>query len=139
MFVLDGYHLPTATWRSLTKPSRRVCRAMDAAAGRLRRLRPELRLWLLVLCFFVLGDLLTTVVGLGMPGVVETNPVVVSALLEPSLSTMVALKLATLAGAVAVWTGVPRPHSLGVPLGLAALGVVATGWNLAIVVVALVG
>lgn len=93
-------------------------------------------LWVLTVLFFLVGDVVTTTAGLGVPGVVESNPVVGPTVVLHGLGAMVVLKLATLLVAVVAWRVVPRPHALGVPLGLAALGVTSTAWNAAVVATA---
>lgn len=112
----------------------------DAASAHGGRLGPPTTcLWVLTASFFLVGDLVTTVAGLGVPGVVESNPVVGPAIVVHGLAAMVVLKLVTLSAGVVAWRVVPRPHALGVPLGLATLGVTATVWNAAVVATAVVG
>ncbi|MFW5905881.1 MAG: DUF5658 family protein [archaeon] len=92
------------------------------------------QLWVLVVLFFGFGDLLTTSVGLETAGVTEANPVVAAAIGGNDLLVMGALKALTLAGCFLLWKTIPRPHSLGVPLALALVGVLVTVWNLHILV-----
>lgn len=98
--------------------------------GRLGSARAKL--WGLVLLFFCVGDLATTHVGLSVQGVVEAGPVVAPLLREYGLVAMVGLKGATVAVAYGVARIVPDPQSIGVPIGLALVGVCVTGWNLVV-------
>lgn len=103
------------------------CRRIDAPT-----------LWLVGGLFYGVGDVLLTWFGLGVVGVVEANPVVASLTEQNALAAMSALKAATFGGAYVVWKLVPHPQRVGIPLGLAALGVSVTAWNLHVLVFALV-
>ena len=98
--------------------------------------RPTVWLWVATLALFVVGDLATTAAGLGVAGVVESNPFVGPAVALHGFAAMVVLKLATLLAAAVAWRVVPRPHALGVPVGLATLGLSATLWNVVVVAAA---
>ncbi|MBX0297860.1 hypothetical protein [Haloarcula nitratireducens] len=94
-------------------------------------------MWILALLLFGLGDIVTTALGLHVAGVVETHPIAQVFFQYSVLGTMGALKLAVFGGFYGIWKLVPRPHSLGIPLGLAVLGGIVTSWNLRVVLVAL--
>jgi hypothetical protein len=96
----------------------------------------ERALWLFAVLTFGVGDLATTAVGLAAPGVVEGNPLAVALLERSTLGALVALKGGFLLAAFAAWRVVPAPHRVGIPLGLATVGVAVTGWNLHVVVAA---
>lgn len=96
----------------------------------------EPRLWLLALVLFGLGDLATTSAGLGV-GAVEINPLPRQLIGRHGLSGMVALKLLTLGGCLALWSVVPRPHRVGIPIGLSLLGALVNTWNVTVLVIAL--
>lgn len=86
-------------------------------------------LWGLAVAFYGVGDLLTTLVGLHGGRAAEAG-VVASALVEGyGTAAVVPLKLGSLVLLYLLWRAVPRPHSVGVPLGLAALGLLLTAWN----------
>lgn len=87
------------------------------------------RLWAIAVLFFGVGDAVTTGVGLGLDGVVEINPVAATFFQRSVFATMIALKSVAFAGGYALWRITPSPASLGVPLGLALLGVCVTLWN----------
>ncbi|MBX0297864.1 DUF5658 family protein [Haloarcula nitratireducens] len=93
--------------------------------------------WALAIVLFGLGDILTTGIGLRIGGVVETNPIPRLFFHHSVLGAMGALKLAAFGGFYVLWKLVPRPHSLGVPLGLAILGGIVTSWNLRVILLAL--
>ena len=96
----------------------------------------ELWLWLFALVFFGLGDAATTGLGLTIEGVAEHSPTVGPHLQTYGFGGLVALKTALFVCGFLVWRAVPTPHSVGVPLGLALVGVVVTGWNISVLVVA---
>lgn len=106
-----------------------------AAIDRLQRLQPAL--WVVVIACFGAGDMVTTAAGLRLAGVVEAGPVAGSILDRYGIAGMFGLKLLTVAGGYALWRVVPAPHRVGVPLGLALVGVAVTAWNLAVVSIAL--
>jgi hypothetical protein len=89
-----------------------------------------LQLWLVAVLCFGVGDVVTTSIGLGLAGVVEAHPVAGSLFQYPPLGVMVALKSVVFGVCYALWAWTPRPHCLGVPLGLALVGVLVTAWNL---------
>jgi len=127
---------------------------MDVGEGRsvgesgavARRERPVARLlgraratlWGVAFLFFCVGDVATTQVGLSTPGVVEAGPVVAPVLREYGLAAMVGLKAVTLGLFYGVAGVVPEPHAVGVPLGLAIVGVLVTAWNLVVICLAVI-
>lgn len=92
--------------------------------------------WYGAVAFFVVGDLATTLVGLRLRTVVEASPVVVWLVDSYGVWLVLPLKLGVVTGLYVLSRVVPRPHSIGVPLGLCALGVVVTVWNGAVIVAA---
>ncbi len=95
------------------------------------------RLWSIAIAFFGGGDLLTTAVGLWLRRPVEAGPVTSIAVDHYGLPIVVPLKVLTLALAYLLWRRTPAPQRIGVPLGLATLGVLVTVWNLRILFVVL--
>lgn len=94
-------------------------------------------LWLGAVLFFVVGDVVTTSVGLGLDPIVELGPVVGPLIARYGLAVMIALKVGVVGLCYGLYCCVPRPHDVGVPLGLALLGLVVTGWNLALLAIVL--
>lgn len=88
--------------------------------------------WSVTIVFFGVGDLITTRIGLSIDRVIETGPIAAIAYQQFGLVSMVPLKFAVLVGAYIAWLHVPAPHNIGIPLGLAVLGVLVTLWNLSI-------
>lgn len=86
-------------------------------------------LWAFAVLSFGLGDAVTTALGVGAEGLVETGPVATPLLQQFGLVSMVVLKLAVFGAGYLAWRGLPRPHRVGIPLGLAVVGVVVTAWN----------
>lgn len=99
--------------------------------SRLQRHQPEL--WVLTVAFYGVGDIVTTVIGIGLSGVVEVGPLAGPLLAEYGVGGLLVLKSLAIAGGYGVWQLLPAPHCAGVPLGLAIVGVVVTGWNTLIV------
>lgn len=93
----------------------------------------SLELWVVTVLFFVLGDLLTTVVGLLRGGVAEVGPVVAPLIADHGLIVVVPTKLLAVAVCLALWRATPEPYAVGVPLGLAVFGVLVTGWNAGVI------
>lgn len=94
------------------------------------------RLWALTLVFFVVGDLLTTWIGLSGGGVAEVGPLVGPLLDQYGLLAMLPLKAVAVGACYLLWRVTPDPYSVGVPLGLGVFGVLVTGWNAGVLVVA---
>ena len=86
--------------------------------------------WVLVLIFFVLGDVVTTSVGVSMHGIVEGNGFLLPVVESFGVLGMVLVKAAVVGGGYLVARVLPRHQSVAVPLGLLLVGVVVTGWNL---------
>lgn len=85
--------------------------------------------WVFAIVFFGVGDLVTTGVGLRFERVIEVGPLAAVVLQNYGIETLVPLKLVTLVFCYGLWRVTPSPHDVGVPLGLAALGVLVTLWN----------
>ena len=94
-------------------------------------------LWLVAVAFFGIGDLVTTGIGLQLQYVVEAGPVVGDVILAHGASAMLWLKVLVFAVCYGLWRVVPAPHRVGVPLGLAVLGVLVTLWNLGVLAIVL--
>lgn len=92
--------------------------------------------WALALLAFVVGDTLTTAVGLSM-GLPEAHPAMARVIGAAGLAGVVGVKLAVVAGGAALAAAVPRDWRVGVPVGLALVGVVVTAWNGVVLGVAL--
>ena len=97
----------------------------------------SVELWIITVLFFVVGDILTTLVGLLRGGVAEVGPLVAPLMSEYGLLVMVPMKLLALLVCLVLWRLAPAPHSSGVPLGLAVFGVLVTGWNAGVILASL--
>lgn len=109
------------------------------AAGHGGPLGTETRLWLLVVCAFVVGDVVTTLAGLSTPGVREASPLLADAVHRHGGLALVGGKISVLAGAVPAWWVTRSPYRWGIPVGLSVLGIAVTGWNTVVVAVAALG
>jgi hypothetical protein len=85
--------------------------------------------WALALVFYGVGDLLTTLVGLHGGRATEVGLVAAPLVESYGVAAVVPLKLGSLLLFYLLWRALPEPHSVGVPLGLAALGALLTAWN----------
>jgi len=92
--------------------------------------------WYGAIAFFLVGDLVTTFVGLQQGTIVEASPVAAYLINAYGLVLIVPLKLLVVCGFYVIYRIVPDPHNLGIPLGLCALGFVVTVWNGAVIVAA---
>lgn len=91
------------------------------------------QLWLAAILTFGVGDFVTTGAGLSVPGIKEAGPVAGLLLQQYGIAAILWLKVLCFALAYAMWVVVPRPHRLGIPLGLIFVGTLVTGWNTAVV------
>lgn len=95
-------------------------------------------LWLLAILTYVIGDLVTTAVGLRYTSLQETSPIARHLLDRFGSVVLAGLKLGGLGLFAGLWRLLPRPVSHGVPLGLTLIGCVVTLWNTALIVPAVV-
>ncbi|WP_324760538.1 DUF5658 family protein [Haloarcula sp. GH36] len=93
------------------------------------------RSWMVAVVFYGFGDVATTWIGIHTGGIVETGPLVAPLLEQYGPAVLLALKAGFLGGMFVLWRYVPRPHRLGVPLGLGVVGVAVTVWNTALLAV----
>lgn len=87
--------------------------------------------------FFVVGDLATTTIGLSTDLATEAGPIVAFVVDRYGLTAMIPLKAAAVAICVVLWKVTPDRYARGVPLGMAAIGLLVTAWNASILIVAL--
>lgn len=89
----------------------------------------ETDIWVLAVLFYGFGDVITTFLGLQASGVTELSPLL-SQFSSPGIYlALLGLKLLAFASCFLLWLLIPEPHRLGAPLGLAAVGLLVTGWN----------
>lgn len=88
-----------------------------------------LEMWALALLLFVVGDVVTTGIGYRMEGVVEASPLPAILLSHFGVIALLGLKVLVVGVCYLLWVLVPREYAVGIPLGMALLGGVATGWN----------
>lgn len=88
-------------------------------------------LWVLGVAWYGVGDAATTLYGLTRTthSIAEAGPVAGVAFSAYGAAGIVSLKLAVFVLAAVAWRLAPRPQAVGVPLGLAAFGVLVTAWN----------
>lgn len=88
-------------------------------------------LWAAALVFYAGGDVVTTLVGLGLshPLIVEGGPVAGLGLQYFGTAAIVPVKLLVLIVFLGLWRLVPRPQAIGIPLGILVTGILVTIWN----------
>lgn len=90
-------------------------------------------LWGVAVLFFGIGDVVSTVMGLNAGGLAEVGPLVAPIIAEYGVVSLIWLKVGTFGICYLLWRFTPSPHRLGVPLGLATLGVLVTAWNVSLI------
>ena len=86
-------------------------------------------LWVLAVGFFLVGDLVTTSIGVSTGQIAEVGPLADPIVSRYGVSGMVALKFVVVGGSYLVWTLLPSPERVGIPLGLLLVGALVTAWN----------
>lgn len=86
-------------------------------------------LWIAAICTFGIGDVLTTVVFIGMGLAAEGHPVAAAGIDALGLWILIPWKLAVLWIFRRIYRAVPDSWSAGVPLGLSLLGTLLVVWN----------
>jgi hypothetical protein len=84
--------------------------------------------WLLAFVTFVLGDLLTTAIGINI-GLIESHPLYTHIGHPALLPVAFAVKLVILSLFLLAYEVAPEPENIGIPTGLAILGTAVTAWN----------
>ena len=90
-------------------------------------------LWGLAVLFFGVGDVVSTVIGLKGGQLAEVGPLVAPVIELYGFGALVGLKLGTFLLCYGLWRVTPYPHRIGVPLGLAVLGILVTAWNTSLI------
>lgn len=91
-------------------------------------------LWVLAVCFYGVGDGVTTVAGLRATHAAEVGPLALHALSIGAVPGIALLKTGLLGVAFLAWTAVESPGRVAIPLSLAVVGVAVTCWNLLVLV-----
>ena len=110
---------------------RGVSRERSAALDGLRR--RQRALWIAAVLLYGVGDAATTAVGTTTPGVAEAGPIAVHLVGADGIGGLLALKVALFAGSYGVWSLLRTPGRVAVPLALAFVGAVVSGWNLLVI------
>lgn len=109
---------------------------MAVGTKRLAQKPPNGLAWGLGILTFGIGDTATTIYGVKSPGVMEANHFVSMLISEFTIWALIPLKLFFILLALLAWRYTPEPHNFGIPLGLALLGTIVLGWNIAILFIA---
>ncbi len=97
--------------------------------------RHERLVWLVALVTYGIGDTITTLLGLRVDAVSEAGPVMGPVIEAYGPVGLVFAKLAMFVAFGAVWRLVRPPGRVAVPLALAIVGVVVTGWNAVVILI----
>lgn len=97
--------------------------------------RHERIVWVVALVAYGIGDTITTLLGLRVDAVSEAGPVMGPVIETYGTVGLVVAKLALLGAFGAVWRIARPPSRVAVPLALAIVGVVVTGWNAVVILV----
>lgn len=97
----------------------------------------ERRYWLLAVLFYGVGDTVTTLIGLSLGGVAEAGPIADPAMEAFGAAGLLAIKIVIFAGFGFIWSLLEPPTRVAVPLALAIVGGVVSGWNTVVIVSAL--
>jgi len=92
-------------------------------------------LWVGAILFWGLGDTLTTAVGLSSGVTREVGPVSVHVLGIGGVGLLAVFKIVCLFAAFGWWYYWPSGNRVGIPAGLALVGVSITVWNVALITV----
>ncbi|MFB6106939.1 MAG: hypothetical protein ABEJ70_08200 [Halobacteriaceae archaeon] len=87
-------------------------------------------LWVLAVCFYGVGDGVTTVAGLRATHAAEAGPVALHVLSIGTVPGIALLKVGLLGVAFVAWAAVESAGRVAIPLSLAVVGVAVTCWNL---------
>lgn len=93
-------------------------------------------MWWTAVGFYVVGDLATTFLGLQFVGITEIGPVAVILLEAYGFGAITGLKLVMLGLFFVLWWSLPDRITIGIPLSLACVGVCVTGWNVGMILYA---
>ena len=86
-------------------------------------------IWITVLLFFVVGDVLTTYIGLSLPFIGEAAPIAAPLYYSYGFLLLILLKVGFTGGMYLLWRQIDSLSRIGIPLGLALVGLVVTVWN----------
>lgn len=89
--------------------------------------------WAAAIAFYGVGDVVTTHQGLQEAGVYEAHPIADRVLEGAGTEGMIAVKIGVFLIAWAAYNRVPEPHRVGIPLGLALLGLVIVANNINVI------
>jgi len=85
--------------------------------------------WIGVILFFVVGDIATTYIGLSLPFIGEAGPVAAPLYYSYGFGSLILLKVGFTGFMYLLWRQIGSLSRIGIPLGLATVGLFATVWN----------
>ncbi|WP_436923759.1 hypothetical protein [Halosimplex amylolyticum] len=94
--------------------------------------------WAVALIAFGIFDVVLTTAAVGTGVAAEAHPLIREGIQRFGLVVLPVWKGILIASFYALYRATPRPYDVGVPLGLAIVGVAVGIWNVAVVVFAIV-
>lgn len=94
-------------------------------------------IWVVVLVAFGAFDVALTAAAVGTGVAAEAHPLVREGIRQFGLVVLPVWKAVLLVGFYLLYRATPRPYDVGVPLGLAIVGVAVGVWNVAVVVLSI--
>jgi DNA-binding transcriptional LysR family regulator len=91
-------------------------------------------IWAVALVAFGAFDVTLTAAAVGTGVAAEAHPVVRAGIQQFGLAILPVWKAVLLGGFYLLYRATPRPYDVGVPIGLALVGVAVGVWNVAVVV-----
>lgn len=95
----------------------------------------ERTLWFLAIALYGVGDGLTTAIGLWAVGATEVGPVVGPMVSVFGIVGLFLAKVLTVAVFYLVWYVLTSPARVAIPLAIAVVGALVTGWNAGVILV----
>jgi len=97
----------------------------------------SIRAWRQAILWFGVGDLLTSIVGVASGLARESTPYIAALVLDVGVAGLVIAKTAGFVVGYLGWRLTPKPFDIGIPIGLAAIGLFLTIWNVYVLAIAL--
>lgn len=93
--------------------------------------------WISAILFYGFGDIVTTLVGLRLPGITEGGPFVTVIVDQHGPGFIYVVKVTTITLFYFLWRVTPRSYRVGVPIGVSIVGISTTIWNSALIIASL--
>lgn len=95
------------------------------------------RVWIAAIVLYGIGDTVTTFWGLSTGGVAEAGPIAAPVIEAYGRYALLGVKAIVFPIFYLIWYVLRTPGRVAVPLALAVVGAIVTGWNLLVITTAL--